>query len=60
MKVYVLKESDFEVLLDKLKLESFKKTEFISDPTKKNEIEQIHSAFHYYVSRWIGEMKKDG
>ena len=39
MKVYILKESDFEKLLDKLKLESAKRTECIIDPIDRQEVE---------------------
>jgi hypothetical protein len=60
MKVYILKDSDFEVLLDKLKLESVNKTECISNFEEKKKIDDIYRYFNYTVCRWMGEMKKEG
>lgn len=59
MKVYILKESDFEKLLDKLKLESVSKTECISDFQEKKKIDDIYRFFNFTVCRWMGEMKED-
>lgn len=51
MKAYILKDEDFNELLDKLDLFNLNKNNMLisGEPTK----EDIHRAFWYVVVRWI-------
>lgn len=56
-KVYILKESDFKALVERLALEKFRSQEFVPQ-SEKFDIGEVHRSFHYHVVSWINEMKE--
>ena len=51
MKAYILKDEDFNELLDKLELFNMKKYNILTSETPTKD--EVHRAFWYVVVRWI-------
>ena len=59
MKMYVVKEEEFQKLITVIELIKHRKSEGLSihDP-KRFEIDEMFRSFHLYVVNWIQEMQK--
>lgn len=58
MKCFLLKEEDFQELLNKIELEYLRKHHWHG--TKQLDITDMHRTFHYVVTKWIQERGGSG
>jgi hypothetical protein len=64
MKVYLIKDSDFEMLLTELDRDprygQRGGSSVILSPVKKQAYEEVHAVFNHRVREWIDKMKGGG